>query len=110
MVISGHPTINASDDAWAACDKCHDLIEDGDIQRLVRWSVKTQRRLDPPNVVRDGYRSVYPPLHVHQRTQMAIVLEFMRARTGPAYRVASQSTVDDALDEVLDAIRQKRRR
>lgn len=38
----GHANIQTegSDDAWAACDTCHDLIEDGDRVALAKRSVK----------------------------------------------------------------------
>jgi hypothetical protein len=88
MPIVGHPFITNSDDDWAACDECHDLIEAGDDEGLVRRMVEMQPIHSPED---PAHGKIYPPMVLRVVGAMRNVDEFKRARLPvPPYRGAPQ--------------------
>ena len=70
-------TGEASADDWAACDTCHDLIEDGDLKALAKRSVEKDIERHPEAAKE---RNV---LYAMTRAMHA---RFMENRTGPPFR------------------------
>lgn len=78
VAIVGNDLMDASDDEWAACDRCHELIEAGDPMALVQHAVKAQR--DQP--LAPGW--IQPPVKLQIEGMIHNVMAFMKARKGPA--------------------------
>lgn len=73
---SMHPDdVNASDDEWAACDTCHELIEGGYMMRLAQHMVRTQAGIAKTDLANEG-----------RATAIAIMMieKFLAARQGEA--------------------------
>jgi hypothetical protein len=79
--IVGHRAITDSDDPWAACDTCHDLIEAENHVELVEHMLRGQKHHSPPDA-----RRIYPPDLILRLTLRENVMRFLAARTGPAER------------------------
>lgn len=78
MPLQGHPLIDVSEGAWAACDECHRLVERTDIAALVQRSIEGQEQAETPGYV--AMQEVYK-----LRSQLRHnILRFFDARTGPA--------------------------
>jgi hypothetical protein len=75
IAIVGNPNIDASDDEWFACDACHRLIEEGDLEKMVADMVGRQPPPAPPFQRR--------PLAQQLAIQTVNVGGFLAARTGP---------------------------
>lgn len=90
MEIVGNVLMDASDDQWLTCDRCHDFIEEGDIEGLAQYAVKAQsgKKVD--------FGWVPPPESVALDIMRANGQAFMDARKGPAVRV------DPATGKILD--------
>lgn len=74
--LAGQPS-EGSKGPWAACDTCHDLIEDGDLHALAGRSVERGLQLHPEmEGKRDELIAITLPTHK----------AFMRHRTGEAIR------------------------
>lgn len=73
VTLTANAVFGASDDEWAACDACHDLIEAGDLDALVNHLVELAQR-----AIKDM------PGRVVQPEALRINLEgFFEAREGP---------------------------
>lgn len=70
----------ASDDDWAACQTCHELIAGSRIGELVERMVAEHPRNFPETEAR-----VYPPVSLRRRWARENLLRFMDARTGPPH-------------------------
>lgn len=68
--------IDASDDPWAVCDRCKELIEAGHYESLISHCADTQGRLQ----VAPGFVTL--PRRERVRILRHNVREFMRARQG----------------------------
>lgn len=78
MPLQGHPIIDVSEGAWAACDECHALVERADLGALVERSIQGQEQAETPAFV--AMQDVYK-----LRSQLRHnILRFFDARTGPA--------------------------
>lgn len=90
MEVVGHAVITHSNDEWGACDRCHAFIEAKNLQGLMRYAVRQQRKLYPPGSAHGG-AIAYRSLRESERLMMRNILRFMDARTGPAvpYRPAN---------------------
>jgi hypothetical protein len=77
VAIVGNPNIHASDDEWAACTTCRDLIEAGSIPGLVRRMVDGQTAR-----VREADIMDLPPRRVQVQNARTNVLAFLRAKRG----------------------------
>lgn len=90
MEITGAPVITGSDDDFAACDACHELIEAKRIGAMVERMVHVQRENLPAGSTAgratDGNELVvrWPPVAIHRRKARRNLLRFFDARTGPA--------------------------
>jgi hypothetical protein len=81
MPIVGAPIIDGTDDDWAVCDKCHELLKNTKIGELVERMVELQPTNDPPNEWRR-----YPPKPLHRRLARENVMRFLDARKAAPYR------------------------
>lgn len=90
MEVVGAPVITDSDDDFAACDACHELIEAKRIGPMVERMVHIQRENLPAGstagTTRQGDELVvrWPPVPIHRRKARRNLLRFFDARTGPA--------------------------
>lgn len=84
MEIVGGSLIDRSDDEFAACEACHELLEAHRIGPLVERIVAAHRELVRRGQVAQGW--VAPPLPIHRRETRENVLRFMDARLGPPRR------------------------
>jgi hypothetical protein len=78
MPLVGHPIIDVSEGAWAACDGCYRLVEDKQIGALVERSIKGQEQAETPGYV--AMQDIYKL----RRQLRDNILRFFDARTGPA--------------------------
>lgn len=78
MPLQGHPLIDVSEGAWAACDDCRRLVESTQIGALVERSIKGQEQAETPGYVE--MQNVYKL----RRQLRENILRFLDARTGPA--------------------------
>lgn len=90
MPITGHYLISRSDDSFGLCDTCHQLVQIGNIGRLVRWICEEQKRQMPAGtLLPDGFVA-YPSLSIMLVQVRENVLRFLDARSGPPVRVGAQ--------------------
>jgi len=78
--IDNHPTIDMSDDDWAACDTCHDLIEAGDVAALAERVYEQQKTMvaEQPNLKMPPHDDVILQFR-------ALFYRFSQARTGAPF-------------------------
>lgn len=77
LQLVGHPLVDWSDDEWAACTACKELVEAGKIGELVERSIKGHTEAQRPGYV------VTKPLAIWRRETRENMRRFMDARTGP---------------------------
>lgn len=78
MPIVGHPQIDASDDAWAACEECHLLLKAHNLGGLVERQLAAAQ-----DVAARDPRVVTPSASIVRSVARENLLAFMDARTGP---------------------------
>lgn len=85
MPIAGPPSrpFEASEDDWAVCPECHELLAASKIGPLVERIVKLQPINEPETAVR-----YYPPVSLRRRYARENVLRFLDARKAPPYQGA----------------------
>lgn len=84
IVGSTGRVIDASDDEWAVCPDCHELIQASRIGTLIERCVTLQPVHEPPSEI-----AYYPPLALRRRWMRENVLRFLDARLGPPRQGAS---------------------
>jgi hypothetical protein len=80
IYVQGNNRADSADFWWAACDRCHDLIESGDRQGLFQRSMEQWRRFYPNRA------KEIPKLLVEDYVRSAHSLYFGN-RTGPCEHV-----------------------
>lgn len=78
-----HPIFTRSEDDFAVCQPCHELLERGDILGLTDRILVEQPRHVPGGTIRDGGVVTWPHPSVRRTQALANILRFMDARKGP---------------------------
>lgn len=78
MPIVGHPLIGESQDEWAACDGCRELVDAHKLGALVERCIAGHKAAERPAFVK------IKPMPIWRRELRENLLRFMDARTGPA--------------------------
>jgi hypothetical protein len=77
LQLVGHPLFQWSDDEWAACDGCKELVEAGRIGPLMERMLKGQQATE-------NARYPMKPIPIWRRETRENVRRFMDSRLGPA--------------------------
>lgn len=80
-VALAHPVFTNSDDPWAVCQGCHELIQADDWEGLLERALLKQREKPPPNP-----EFVQAPMWLHRASLTHNLAAFREARNGEPYR------------------------